>query len=80
MIPQILENVSFSRDDIIGATIVYMWNPQPDITAYELAVCYGFISEVASEDRHPFDCKAGVVFERLPAEFKRHFLITVYDD
>lgn len=43
--------------------MIYRWKPQPDITAYELALCL----HVLLHDRSGDVCK-------LPAEAQRHFV------
>lgn len=49
-----------------GKTVVYAWTPQPDITAYELALCMAKLCGLDSGSQgHPV--------HELPQEARRHF-------
>lgn len=50
-----------------GRTVVYAWMPQPDITAYELALCMPALSGVMDSGTK------GHGIDELPNEARRHF-------
>lgn len=51
------------------------WEPQADITTYELALCVGILIMSVRNELHPrLPSQLAQELDELPAEAKRHFV------